>query len=347
MAVRQIVVTIAFLGAFVFGAACSNGSLPASKPSSLGSLTQLSHSAATSKHYVYWTFFAATPAPQLQFAALPLKKTSKVTSIKGTSSNELDYTDGLAFDSKGQLWVLTYPDGQGCPATAAVFKTPLTQTSKPVLSFLLDKSCGVNALTFDSSGNLWVSADQGNAILQYKGPFTKSGTLEPAVDSGIYKPIGIAVTSNATLFVALTEGTEKFSIEFEPPPYNRSGSGDGLLTGLPSPGGIAFDRHGNLYASTNPLGTKHGALAVYDSDDLFNGAKPSAMDSKGQAVGSYEASFGFDASGNLYDADCGAKPGIYVYPTATKKLGPRLAPSVIFTDKAIQSAGCAWGVAIQ
>ncbi len=57
--------------------------------------------------------------------------------------------------------------------------------------------------------------------------------------------------------------------------------------------------------------------------------------------------FALSASGDLYFANCGTNPSIFVYPTSKKKFSLALAPSLDYTNAAITGAGCAWGIAIQ
>jgi len=88
-----------------------------------------------------------------------------------------------------------------------------------------------------------------------------------------------------------------------------------------------------------------GAIAEYASDHLKSGNAPTIVDPKGLAGSPYGADLNFDAAGNLYDGDCSSTPGIYSYPTATKKFSSSLAPS-FYTNDTITMIGCVWGVAV-
>ncbi|MBV8530898.1 MAG: hypothetical protein JO104_06240 [Candidatus Eremiobacteraeota bacterium] len=136
------------------------------------------------------------------------------------------------------------------------------------------------------------------------------------------------------------------SIAVSKPPYKKKPF---FLTGLNSAGALIVDDKGNLYASTNGPSTP-AALVRYNADNIKPGAKPNIADPAGLPPNSYLATFTFDAKGDLYVANCGAPStsaaGIDVYPLATKKFSSKLAPSVIYTNGYITSAGCAWGIAI-
>ena len=128
--------------------------------------------------------------------------------------------------------------------------------------------------------------------------------------------------ANGNLYVANT-GTSKGKNAITVYKAPISNSKPYYLKGVTAPSGLTFDKSGNLFVSSN--GTT-GAIAEYASDHLKSGSAPSIVDSTGLASDPYGADLNFDAAGNLYDADCSSTPGIYSYPTATKKFSSSLAP---------------------
>src|SRR6202035_817902 len=118
------------------------------------------------------------------------------------------------------------------------------------------------------------------------------------------------------------------------------------LNGLSMPGGLIFDRLGNLYALTNPPKGHGAGIVRYNSNHVGQGARPSIVDAKGLSGTPYESNFAWDGAGNLYVADCGNHASIRVYPLAASPFSARLAPSVQHTKASLSYIGCAWGIAI-
>ena len=294
---------------------------------------------------VYWTLYASCSFPQIQFAVIPIERKSPATNYYCSTQNGLGYTSGLGVDSSGRLWVLTFGKDGGNPASAAVFKPPLTATSRPLRTFVLSGSDGPNALAFDPSGNLWITSPGNTSVLKYKAPFGKHEALDPVLTlkNSCCNPAGIAFDRSAKLYVSNFNSTGTFSIGVLAKPYTGKPF---WLNGLHSPGGLAFDKSGNLYASTNGSAP---AVVRYNSNDLSNGDTPSIVDSAGLPAGSYGAAFAFTANGSLYAANCGndSTAGIDVWPLSKKKFSSTLRPSVLYSNADVQEAGCAWGIAIK
>lgn len=334
---------IAFLTAAAFTAACTNSGFAPSARSGFASAVALPEKKA--HQFVYWTLYAGRTYPEVQFAKAPMKKKSKATNVGGDTANDLNYTSGMTVDASGRLWILSFGHYGGKPVTAVVFKLPLKPSATPEYEFVLSDTDGSNALAFDPSGNLWVSSPGNDEVMEYSGPFTKSGTLSPAmtIDGGTLEPYGIAFDASSNLYISVFNSTGTDSIAVSAPPHT---SEPFFLNGLTQPGNLAFDKNGNLYSST--ISGSVASLVRYDKSDIKSGNKPSIVDSKGLPPGSYLSAFAFTKTGDLYVANCGGSGanGIDVYRTSKKPFSAKLAPSVIYSNADIQEAGCAWGIAI-
>lgn len=301
----------------------------------------------TSHQRVYWTLFAGSAYPQVQIAAVPLQPKSKTSSIFNNANNSLLYSSGMHVDKTGRLWILAFGAYRGDPGSVSVFTLPLRVTSTPKYTFVLSGTSDPDHLTFDHLGNLWVNSHGSNAVLEYNGPFTKSGTLRPntTLTDGIISPSGIALDPVGNVYVSLStsEGANSIAV-FKTPISNKKPF---YLGGLDGPGGLIFDAKGNLYASSN--GGRRAAIVRYNSGDLAKGDKPSILDSAGFPTGSYESDFALTKAGDLYYANCGSagSVGVYVYPTSKKAFSSKLSPSVSYTNEYLQDVGCAWGIAIR
>lgn len=330
--------------ALVLLAGCSGNGLTPSVPG-LAAAPQAPLPPATTKQKVYWTLFAGSQYPQVEIGPVPLTKKSKVANVGASTKNDLLYTSGIAFHDN-RLWVLSFGKSGGQPSSVLAFDLPLKDTSAPRYTFVLGNTNGANALAFDPSGHLWVSSPGYHTIVEYKGPFTKSRTLKPAktIVGGNFLSYAIAIDEKGTLYGSIVNGSSDESIGVLKPPYKGKPY---FLTGLTKSGALGFDQHGNLYASSNGS-TSSPALVRYNADNLKSGAKPNVVDSAGLPAGSYLASLAFTAKGDLYAANCGnaGSAGIDVYPLSTKQFGPKLAPSVEYTNADISGTGCAWGIAV-
>lgn len=302
---------------------------------------------------LYWDLFNGDgPQYQLESASLPLSARSATTAIPGTTGNKLQCTSGMAVDARSRLFVLGYPNGCSAPmsATIQVFALPVNTSSTPIFTLALPGLGDDDNLAFDHRGDLWVEDAYGNAVYEFRGPFASSTKLFPALTltRGIRMPSGIAVDARGDLFVSNGTSAGARSIAVFRAPVT-SAAAPTFLNGLQSPGGLIFDARGDLYASNNPSSGKGSALVRYNANHLGNGASPSIVDRAG--VGGihgrpHAANFAWDALGNLYLADCGNEASLKVYPLGTAAFGPRLSPSLVFTNHAITSLGCVWGIGV-
>ncbi len=301
--------------------------------------------AGTDPQNVYWTLFADADYPQVQIAQVPLSKTSMASTINSTVRNNLLETSGVAFDTAGRFWILSYGQTNGDPTSALVFSLPVTARSAPLFTLVLSGTLDADALAFDPSGNLWVTSPGNQSVVEYTGPFTQSATLTPAttLTAGVNTPFAVAVDKKGNVYISNNGSTGSDSIAVMKPPYTGQPY---FLNGLTAPGGLVFDAAGNLYASSNG---STPAVVRYNSNHLKSGDQPNVVDAAGLKATSYEASFAFTATGDLYAANCGNNntAGIQVWPLGLKRFSAHLKPSVRYTNKKILRDGCAWGIAIQ
>ncbi len=299
---------------------------------------------------IYWTLFDGQPSsPQIAMATLPLTAASTVTVVPLSAT--LRETAGMTFDVSGRLWVVSYPQGGGI--ISAVFIPPLSPASTPALVFNMPPSGDIDFLSFDHAGNLWAS-DYGNDLeYMFTPPFTTSRTLTPAVTlslPGFTHPSGNAVDAAGNVYVSNLNSTGTNSIAVFKAPVTSASVPAFYLNGLTGPGGLIFDAQGNLYASSQPNGAALKSIVRYNSNHLVSGAMPDIVNTTGLGTQNYEAAFAFDALGNLFVADCGGPvvngQGIRSYPTATNPFSSTLAPSATYTNAAITSVGCVWGITV-
>jgi hypothetical protein len=223
-----------------------------------------------------------TPFASGMAASVVLGEPDMNTGTGGTSATTLLCPSGLAFDSKGNLWVSDYENSR-----IVEFKPPFTSGMAAAVALgqadLNSSTCATTAtglcypyegLAFDSKGDLFVG-DYGNCrIVEYKAPFS----------TGMAASIAIGQTD-----------------------LNSSNCGTTAST-LDSPLGLAFDSKGNLWTGdyTNnrvlefkaPFTTGMSASLVIGQADFTSSA--SATSAAG-LFDPYDVSF--DSEGNLYVAD--------------------------------------------
>jgi sugar lactone lactonase YvrE len=164
--------------------------------------------------------------------------------------NSSPHTLGLAFNpANGFLLVLDFGAGNVLhvnPVTGAstVFSTPTLP------------GAGLNALTFDKQGNVYIS-DSFNGVIWKTGPgggtptiWINSPLLAPG--TGLTPPFGangVAFNNAGTiLFVANTATHQIIQI---PVKDGTAGNASIFITGINAPDGIAIDRKDNLWVCAN------------------------------------------------------------------------------------------------
>jgi len=167
-----------------------------------------------------------------------------------TIANSSPHMLGLAFNpATGQLWVLDFGAGK-------VLNVDPQTGSSSVLAGPISGS-GLNALTFDASGNGYVS-DSFNGVIwkvpPHGGSYTawSSGPLL-GPGTGLTPPFGANgvefSNDHKTLYVADTAYHQIIQI-----PVNADGSAGTasvLVTGINAPDGIMIDRNDNIWVCAN------------------------------------------------------------------------------------------------
>jgi NHL repeat len=130
--------------------------------------------------------------------------------------------EGLAFDSKGNLFVGDYgncrivefkaPFSTGMAASIAIGQPDLTSSNCGTTASTMDSPLGI---AFDSSGNLWTSDYVNSRVLEFKSPFStgmSAGLVLGQSDftssasstraSGLSEPYDVSFDSKGNLYVA-------------------------------------------------------------------------------------------------------------------------------------------------
>jgi sugar lactone lactonase YvrE len=170
-------------------------------------------------------------------------------------------SDGFTFDPYGNIWVTggTPNDPPVARYPAASFATSGAKTA----DFTLDSPSfgttipGPKVLTFDRSGDLWVSVVGSDRVVMFTpDQLVSSGTTAAAVvESGINAPYGVAFDFYGNMWVA--SNGDSVVVRIDAAHLATDGSGaDFTITALtPSPvvgtlshpTGLAFDGSGNLW----------------------------------------------------------------------------------------------------
>jgi hypothetical protein len=306
---------------------------------------------------------------QIGIVGYPITGTSTLqTNILTTATNGLAFTQNLAFDSTGRLFVVN----NFAPRTVGVFTPPLTVTSNPTITLTLPATMACAfGIAFDASGNLWAGDSCNDKILEFNGPFTTSATLVANITMvSPADPNGIAFDPTGNLWTALDTTTLSIAEFVKGTGFTNATVATVFLDGLTDADSIAFDKNGNLYAGGDPPRSAkalarlalehhgmHNMLAarpsakpnVVEGDGIgfwppanqINNGLPTVVNNTGLLAGFFSEQMTFDNLGNLYDADCGNSGAIYVFPTATSAWSATLAP-VVYTD----INDCAEGIAI-
>ena len=272
-------------------------------------------------------------------ASLVIGQTSLTGSGDTSPAGGLFGPTGLAFDASGNLWVTDSGDNR-----VLEFRSPFSDgelaslvLGQPTFGGYVGTTTagGMNFpayLAFDPSGNLWVTDQGNNRVLEFAAPFSTGQdalrvigqenftSLAPAstvTATSLFEPLGIAFDSKGDLWV-VDSGNHRVleydSLDFVPPRPLEDAAATMVIgqTSLNSSSAglngyaIAFDPGGNLWVSdgisgvseyTAPLSTgEAGTQMIGPKTVADNGTSPGSKlrDPQGLA---------FDSGSNLWLAD--------------------------------------------
>lgn len=195
------------------------------------------------------------------------------------------------------------------------------------------------AITFDSSGNLWVADQNNNRVLEYKAPFltheaasigmgqsdlTSSGTA--TTPTGLNSPSGLAFDPSGNLWVV--DSLNSRVVEYKAPfstgeaasvvigqsGLTSSDFTDLNSTGLSYPTGLAFDSTGNLWVVdfrqsrvleyTAPLSTHKAASLVIGQTSFTTRECAFTSTCNANSTNLFDPNaVAFDSAGNLWVSD--------------------------------------------
>ena len=177
----------------------------------------------------------------------------------------LDFPGALAFDAAGDLYVA---NGNSTVSEFAPGATTPTAT--------LTGLNGPSALALDPRGDLYVANEWGNTVSE----FAPGATMPTATLSGLDEPFALGFDRSGNLYAAnlLNNTVSKFAPGATTP--------SATLTGLNSPTSLAFDSSGNLYVAGGSTVSKFAPGATTPTGTLTGVNQPFTM--------------AFDAYGNLF-----------------------------------------------
>jgi sugar lactone lactonase YvrE len=162
---------------------------------------------------------------------------------------------GLAFDAAGNLYVANFGGGN-----VLKFSPPFSSASTPAATFtvctlVLFVDCGLNAIAFDATGDLYVSDSFGGKIFKIHFPggtvstFVTDELLKPAPAPHGFPPFGangLAFSSDGTnLFVANTADDRILKVNV------ASKAVSAFAESVNGADGILFDGQGRLWVAAN------------------------------------------------------------------------------------------------
>jgi secreted PhoX family phosphatase len=144
------------------------------------------------------------------------------------TQSSLNSPEGLTFDPSGNLWIADQgehrilefkaPFSNGESASLVIGQADFISGNSGVLP-QANTLNGPKGVTFDKSGNLWVSDTQANRVIEYLPPFSNDQNASVAIGAanltsfayandtsfGLNTPMGLAFDSSGSLWVADTQ----------------------------------------------------------------------------------------------------------------------------------------------
>lgn len=266
-------------------------------------------------------------------ASVVLGQSNFTSSVSGGNASGLFGPEAISVDSKGNVWIsdsennrvleFTTPITNGENASVVLGQENFTSyyCSNPTLANL----CDPQGLAFDRSGDLFVSDNSNNRILEFKSPFSNGESAVLSIgessngttQSSLNSPLGLAFDSSGDLWVA-DEGNNRV-LEFKSPLVSNESaaleigqpdfvSNSSQSATLDSPDALAFDHTGDLWVTDSgnhrvlefpsPVTMGENATIVIGQANFS-----SFSTSLSQSVIPSPYGIAFDSSGNLWVAD--------------------------------------------
>jgi sugar lactone lactonase YvrE len=270
-------------------------------------------------------------------ASLVIGQKSLTGTADSSPSGGLFGPTGIAFDSGGNLWVVDSGNNR-----VLEFKSPFSNgesaslvLGQPTFGGYIGTTTagGLNSpsyLAFDPSGDLWVTDQGNNRVLEFTAPFStgqKASVVIGQADftsfapsstttaKSLFEPLGIGFDSKGDLWVVdsaehrVLEYTAPFSIDeaasivIGQPSFTVASSSTGLNAYA-----IAFDSSGNLWISDGINGVAECVAPLSTGEAVSPMIGPKTLTGNGTLPGtklSDPQGLTFDAGNNLWVADYG------------------------------------------
>ncbi|MDA4123017.1 MAG: NHL repeat-containing protein [Thaumarchaeota archaeon] len=275
----------------------------------------------------------APPFSSGEGASLVIGQTSLTGSGDSSPAGGLFGPTGIAFDGSGNLWVVDSGNNR-----VLEFKSPFSDGEKASLvlgqptfgGYVGTTSAGgMNSpayLAFDPSGNLWVTDQGNNRVLEFTAPFstgqkasvvigqanfTAFAPASTVTAKSLFEPLGIGFDSGGDLWVV--DSADHRVLEYYPPFSTDEAAS--VVIGQPSLTGgstglnayaIAFDSSGNLWISDGISGVGESLAPLSSGETVSQVIGPKTGTGNATTPGSGlrdPQGIAFDSANNLWVAD--------------------------------------------